>query len=221
MLLHLWKQAQGGNTSIAPILAMLEGESPKNMNPLLLPGKGENEAEFGAVDVVEEICRSIEYHLRGAHENEGAFFIMGPLRVWSVSPLCFSFHRLLSLDAAVLILHSIFTLILNQDAMHTFKNERLLRWVVRILKMIAKSSGFSVAKRMVSVVPMTPAGAGDGLVKGLHTDPRVEKVAQAEKKVDGPTDVHLKEHCCCQTSPTQTTSLSCHEQFWGAHNAKS
>lgn len=56
------------------------------MNPLLLPGKGESEAEFGAVDVVEEICRSVEYHLRGAHENEGAFFIMWPLRVWSVSP---------------------------------------------------------------------------------------------------------------------------------------
>lgn len=101
-LLHFWKLAQGGNPSIVPLLAMMEGESPKNMNPLLLPGKGEHEVEFGAVDVVEEICRSVEYHLRGAHENEGAFFIMGPLRVWSVFPRS-SFYSLFPFGPALLI----------------------------------------------------------------------------------------------------------------------
>lgn len=98
--------------------------------------------------------------------------------------------------------------------MQLSKNERLLRYIVRILAMIAASSGFSVAKRMLSVVPMTPPGI-DGNVKGFHTDPRVEKVAQAEKLVDDPADVHLKASSSPSPLPPPATgaSLSRHYRF--------
>jgi hypothetical protein len=54
--------------------------------------------------------------------------------------------------------------------------------------MIAESSGFAMAKRLVSVVPMTPVGGG--IVHGLHDDRRVERAKSQEERV-GPVEAHL------------------------------
>jgi hypothetical protein len=94
--LHLWKQFHGGDASIASILSLLADEGklrPRKRNPLILPGLSDNIGEehdgwdaagVGVLDITREICRSIEYHLLGQHENEGSFFLMFPLRIWYV-----------------------------------------------------------------------------------------------------------------------------------------
>lgn len=202
LLLHFWKQIKGGDASIAPVLAIWkEEERPNNVNPLILPGTSERQwdgAGVGVLDVAREICWSTEYHPLGEHENEGSFFLMFPLRLWFVTP-----HRIFDIPKTAVCpsymkhvyrsSHSIFSLIANQGPHNPYcDGERQLRSVVRMLKMIANSSGFAMASRVVSVVPMTPVG--EGKIKGLHTDKRVEKVASEEGRVKDPADVHLKEH---------------------------